>query len=341
MTKRIILAGFWSHSHCEESFSKQITEYGMDVISFKISNYFNTKWNNYLNAIPLPIGAVLKINREFLALVKSTNVDYVFLWNCNHFFPSTLQEIRARNIKIIVYNNDDPYGSVLSNKKPWIHFFQFFWFLKSLFFADIIFVYRPVNIKEAAQYTNTSSKIKLFKPYFIPSEDKVDLKEKKYKQDVIFIGHYEDDNRLTDLEYLFVNNVDLKVYGTGWENRFTTYKNSIYPVYGEDYINELRGSKICLSFLSKMNRDVYTRRCFEIPSLGKLLLCERTLEMQELFKEDEEAVYFGNKQELLEKIEWLLSNPSKIDQISEAGYKRAYRDGHDIKSRSIEILNNL
>ena len=90
-----------------------------------------------------------------------------------------------------------------------------------------------------------------------------------------------------------------------------------------------------------MNRDVYTRRCFEIPSLGKLLLCERTLEMQELFKEDEEAVYFSNKQELLEKIEWLLSNPSKIDQISKAGYKRAYRDGHDIKSRSIEILNYL
>ena len=222
-----------------------------------------------------------------------------------------------------------------------IHFFQFFWFLKSLYFADLIFVYRPVNIKEAARYIKPSSEIKLFKPYFIPSEDKIHTKEKQYKQDVIFIGHYEDDNRFTDLEYLFINNIDLKVYGTGWGNRFTTYQKSIYPVYGEDYINELRDSKICLSFLSKMNRDVYTRRCFEIPSLGKLLLCERTSEMQEIFKEDEEAVFFSNKHELLKKVEWLLSNPSKIDQISEAGYKRAYTDGHDIKSRSIEILNNL
>ena len=131
MTKKIILAGFWSHTHCEESFSKQITDYGMDVIPFKISNYFDKKWNNYLNAIPLPIGAVLKINREFLALVKSNKIDYVFLWNCNHFLPSTLKEIKARNIKIVVYNNDDPYGTVLANKKPWIHFFQFFWFLKN------------------------------------------------------------------------------------------------------------------------------------------------------------------------------------------------------------------
>jgi spore maturation protein CgeB len=90
-----------------------------------------------------------------------------------------------------------------------------------------------------------------------------------------------------------------------------------------------------------MNRDVYTRRCFEIPGLGKLLLCERTSEMQELFKEDQEAVFFSNKQELLKKIEWLLANPSKIEQIAEAGHRRVFQDGHDIKSRSIEILNNL
>ena len=45
--------------------------------------------------------------------------------------------------------------------------------------------------------------------------------------------------------------------------------------------------------------------------------------------------------ELLEKIEWLLANPSKIEEIAEAGYKRLIDDGHDIRSRSIEILKHL
>jgi spore maturation protein CgeB len=63
--------------------------------------------------------------------------------------------------------------------------------------------------------------------------------------------------------------------------------------------------------------------------------------MLALFKEDKEAVYFSDRYELLKKIEWLLSNPSKIEEIAEAGYKRLLDDGHDIRSRSSEILKYL
>ena len=45
---KIILAGFWAHTHCEESFSKQIIDNGIDVIPFKISKYFQGKWGKYI-----------------------------------------------------------------------------------------------------------------------------------------------------------------------------------------------------------------------------------------------------------------------------------------------------
>ena len=76
------------------------------------------------------------------------------------------------------------------------------------------------------------------------------------------------------------------------------------------------------TFLSKMNRDVYTRRCFEIPAMKKLLLCERSEDMQEMFVEDKEAVFFSDKLELLEKVKWLLANPTIINDIAEAGFQR-------------------
>tara|TARA_Y100001970_G_C14254663_1_gene874358 strand:- start:2035 stop:3063 length:1029 start_codon:yes stop_codon:yes gene_type:complete len=338
---KIILAGFWAHAHCEESFSKQIIDNGIDVIPFKISKYFEGKWGKYLNAIPLPVGPMLKVNKDLLTFIHKHDVDYIFFWNCNHILPSTLKKIQEKNIKIVTYNNDDPYGSVIKNKKPLLHMFQFFWFLRNLKFSDIIFVYRPINIEEASKFSNSSAKIKLFKPYFIPVPEERTLTKADYEQEVVFIGHYEADNRLQDLEYLFENNIDLKIYGTGWQNRFSQYQDSIYPLYGDDYIRALRSSKICLCFLSKMNRDVYTRRCFEIPGLKRLLLCERTKEMLTLFEEDKEAVYFSDRYELLKKIEWLLANPSKIVEIAEAGYKRLLDDGHDIRSRSSEILKHL
>lgn len=338
---KIILAGFWAHSHCEESFSKQVIDNGLEVIPFKISKYFEGKWSKYLNALPLPVGPMLKLNKDLLEIIQKNEVDFIFFWNCNHILPSTLRKIKESDTRIIVYNNDDPYGSVVKNKKPWLHFFQFFWFLRNLRYSDIIFVYRPINIKEASKFSNPSAKIKLFRPYFIPAPQDSTLLTVDYEQEVVFIGHYEADNRLQDLEYLFKNDIDLRIYGTGWKNSFLKYQDYIYPVYGADYISALRSSKICLCFLSKMNRDVYTRRCFEIPGLKRLLLCERTPDMLSLLEEDVEAVYFSDKYELLKKIEWLLANPSKIEEIAEAGYKRLIDDGHDIRSRSIEILKHL
>ncbi|WGU68927.1 glycosyltransferase [Capnocytophaga canimorsus] len=45
-------------------------------------------------------------------------------------------------------------------------------------------------------------------------------------------------------------------------------------------------------FLSKLNNDQYTRRCFEIPACGTMMLSERTPTLQEFYTENEEIVFF-------------------------------------------------
>ena len=69
------------------------------------------------------------------------------------------------------------------------------------------------------------------------------------------------------------------------------YFGSIQAVRGVEYAKALSGAKMCLAFLSKLNRDTYTRRCFEIPACGRVLLCERTADMQGLLREGDEAVW--------------------------------------------------
>jgi spore maturation protein CgeB len=339
---KIALVGSWAHVHCEHFFSKSLEKFNVEIVPFKLSGYFKGRFGHFLNALPFPSPLLYRINRELIESLLKEEVDVVFFWNCNHILSSSLQRLREKRMKIVTYNNDDPFGSVIDNKKPLIHFFQFFWYLNNLKLSDINLVYRPQNIEEARGYSSSNCIVRLFKPYFIPDLHKETLyKLDNCTTDVIFVGHYEDDCRLDFLEYLIENGIDLSLYGTGWNHLKGSKlikKKRIVPVRGEDYVETLGRSKICLSFLSKMNRDVYTRRCFEIPAMKKLLLCERSEDMQEMFVEDKEAVFFSDKLELLEKVKWLLANPTIINDIAEAGFQRVYDNKGDVDSRAHQFL---
>ena len=87
-----------------------------------------------------------------------------------------------------------------------------------------------------------------------------------------------------------------------------------------------------------MNHDTYTRRCFEIPAAKTLMLCEYTEDMDRMFPEDECAVYFRSKEELVEKCKALLANPEKIVKIAENGYNRLKEIGGSEVDRCQQII---
>jgi spore maturation protein CgeB len=108
---------------------------------------------------------------------------------------------------------------------------------------------------------------------------------------------------------------------------------------GAEYRKALCGAKMCLCFLSKLNRDSYTTRSFEIPACGRLLLSERTADLQRFFREDVEAVFFSTPEELAQKALWLRDHPEKIEAIAQAGMQRVYSDGHSIEDRMKQLLS--
>ena len=68
------------------------------------------------------------------------------------------------------------------------------------------------------------------------------------------------------------------------------------------------------------------------------MLSEYSEDLNSMFEENKEAVYFSTKEELLIKCKHLLDNPSKIKAIGNAGYERLLNDGHNVESRAKEIL---
>ena len=344
---KILLAGNWQWIQYEKAFSDAMKALGHDVTAFVFSDFFSGKLGRYQNALAaLPGPAAINLNKSLLGHALKSKPDILFVWRGIHIWPSTLKKIRKMGCLLVSYNNDDPFGPHVHQKAPWHHHFLWTWYIKSLKEYDINFVYRSTNVSEAIAVG--ARNVHVLMPYYIPHfHHPVELNivdQERYGCDIVFVGHYEPDGREQYLRAIIEQGLHVRLFGGEyWTTEvlgdLSAYLGQVRPVYEMEYANALCGAKICLAFLSKMNRDTYTRRCFEIPACGRLLLCERTDDLKIIFKEDEEAVFFSNKKELVEKSLWLLDHPEIIESIATSGRKRVLADGHDVDNRVKKMLD--
>jgi hypothetical protein len=297
---------------------------------------------------PIPGPAFLRLNRLIVTEVTQKRPDLVLFWRPTHISPKTISYISELGIKTASYNNDDPFVSNKNKSLRWDHHFLWYWYTQCLKYFHHNFFFRKINCDESKKFG--AKNVHLLMPYFLPWQDHPDelSKDEKvfYKAEVVFVGHFENDGRDDSINTLLDAGINVKVWGGHYWNQYAKgslrkHLPKIVPAEGLVYRKVLSGSTICLCFLSKINRDLYTRRCFEIPACGKLLLAERTMELQKLFKEDIEACFFSNNDELLQKVRWLLDNPLTINQIAKAGRERVIKDGHDVFGRAKYFLEAL
>jgi spore maturation protein CgeB len=345
---KLLIVGSWLWEQYEEAFAKSLASEGVIVEKFSTSSFFNGFLGKYIQLLPIPTLKVFILNKSIIRFVEKKQFDAVLFWRPTHIFPSTILHLNKKNIKTISYNNDDPFGPRFHNLAPWHHIFLWYWYFKSLPFFQKNFFYRRINCKEAKLIGINHTE--LLMPSFLPWRDKpISLNKSdkaKFLCDVVFIGHYEKDGRESYIRALAHSSIDFKLWGGKYwtqEVLGDAYEllAPIEPVHGQDYVKAINGSKICLCFLSKLNRDQYTRRCFEIPATGKVLLSERTDELSSLFVENEEAVFFSTKEEMIEKVEWLLNNPEICHDIGQAGMKKSWDSGYDIFSRTKGFLEAI
>lgn len=276
-----------------------------------------------------------KINRDLIKLCHDTRPDLVFIYRGTHIYASTVRRIRKTGTAVFGYNNDDPF-SPLYPKYFWRHF------KKSVPFYDHIFSYRWKNIDDYRKigYHKTS----MLRSYYLKDKNcHLPAPYPDYACDVIFIGHFEDDGRDEAIKMLIDEGVNLKLYGTGWEKSrlhdfFVQRFGPIKPLYHDEYNKALNSAKIALVFLSKLNNDTYTRRCFEIPATQTMMMAEYTPDLATLFEEGKEADFFRNHDELLQKIKQYLDDNERIKQIGMSGFERLLADGHEVTDRAAEVV---
>jgi len=349
---KILIAGDWHSDIHEQPVSDALKNLNMEVQEFKWHEYFSSGKANILSALWLKFQnkylfgpRIARLNADLIQATLDTKPDVVFIYRGTHIRPKTLRSLRAKDSSLVIvgYNNDDPFSP---NYPRW----QWRHFKSSIPLYTHIFAYRERNLSEYlhAGAKSTSLLMSWFTPEIHHPVELLPEDIERYDCDVAFVGHYENDERLQVLGALADSGLNVKIWGpsNGWDTALLAYPNissslPVVPVRGGEYIRAISGAKVVLSFYSKLNRDEYTRRVFEIPAIGSCLASIRTETVERLFREDEEIVLFSTSTEAVMKISDLLKNAEKRNACALGGFRRVYLDGHDVHSRMQKMVIEL
>lgn len=251
--------------------------------------------------------------------------------------PSTLQRAKDihPNLIIVSYSPDD----MINPQNQTNHY------IASLPLYDYFVTTKSYNVEELQAmggqrgiFVDNAFAENVHIPMKLTSEEKGAL-----WADVGFIGSYEED-RYQQMRYLADNDIKIRIWGESWRQYIDTHPNLeiiTRPMFGLNYTKVINATMINLCFLRKVNRDLQTTRSVEIPACGAFMLAERTDEHVALFKEGEEADFFSDKEELLEKVIYYLKNSNRIKEIGLAARRRCISSGYSNEARLRKVLETL
>jgi spore maturation protein CgeB len=325
----------------EPSWLRALREIGCDAEMFDCHAYTLPGLAGRMERRLLAGPGVLRLRRQLIRKVQDMRPDIVLLYQGHYIDLSTVQRLVSYSF-VVGYHNDDPFGAQ-SNKLRYRHL------RKALPAYHGYHVYRPVNVQEAINAG--VRRVGLLMPAFVPWTDYPRTLSPERKEelgaDVFFAGHCEPDARGACLLAAINAGLKVRIHGdqTSWRMfapaELLSRIGRIRHITGERYREAISAARIAVCFLSKWNRDQYTRRVFEITACGGFLLCERTAAMVELFAEGDSAEYFSSQEEFIDKARFYVSHEESRKRIAARGLEQVRTGGHDLLSRMRQWLAEI
>jgi len=325
--KRILIIGQKS-TYIIKSFEK-IDEYLVEFIYIekKVVSFVE----KFFNKLRIPLDTD-SLNKKILEKVKVFSPKTIILvgqFPNNILLPKTLKKLKNKNkdIRIFSWTPDNMIKKHNSS----------IYFEKSIPLYDIHFTTKSNIIDK--MYSMGAKKTVFLNQAYSTYDHFPEKINPIFDYNVLFIGSSEID-RYESMCYLAKNGIKVNIFGNAWSSYKEIQNLKIHkrPLIGEDFRKAITSSKISICFLRKINDDLQTTRSFEIPACRGFMIAERTKEHLKLFEENEEAVFFSNNNELLEKVKFYLKREKLRNNISENGYKKVTKFNHHYDDMIKKIL---
>lgn len=254
-------------------------------------------------------------------LASMPKPDVVWVDSGELLSNSSIRLLRSLGAPVILFNHDDPTGA-----RDRLRFMGLRTAIPSY---DLCIAVRPENVDEYTAYGARS--VMFHWRTYDELQHQVDNVDRpvpeRMRSDVVFVGGcHKNEGRDRMMLDLIEAGIDAAIWGDGWQ------RSPLWPqlashwrgpsLAGQDYVDALRGAKLCLGMVSKANRDLHTTRTMEIPAAGGLLCAQRTADHQALYREGDEAVFWSSVQECVARCRELVADPVRRERIRLAGYAR-------------------
>jgi spore maturation protein CgeB len=284
-----------------------------------------------------PSPDVYGTNRALLREVRRRRPDVVWVDRGLSVRASTLRALKRRQpgLPLVSYSPDDMLNP--SNQSPA--------YLESVPLYDLHVTTKSYNATELEQLGAPSVLFvdNAYDPAVHRPLQLSEAEQARWAADLGFVGHCAQE-RAEWMLRLAREGLRVTVRGPAWREwagchpLLEVHDGFVEPA---DYAAVVNATKINLGFLRKENRDLQTTRSIEIPACGGFLLAERTEEHLGLFREGEEAEFFGSFEELLRKARHYLTHEDERRAIAAAGLRRCREDGYSNQERLRRVLEQL
>jgi len=174
-----------------------------------------------------------------------------------------------------------------------------------------------------------------------PEAPSTDAERTHFGSDASFLGGCDVD-RVPYLDPLArADDLNVRFFGGYYDFTPALKKRSSPPAYGRDYRLAMGGTKVAICLVRRANADGHVMRTFEAPACGAFLLAERTPDHEEMFREGQEAVFFGSPEEMLDKTRYYARNSKARIKIATGGYRRVTETGNTYEDRLKALLDRL
>ena len=306
----------------------------MEVLDefYYISLLTKTKTTKVLERVIRPLQED-EFNKAIQQKIVLFSPAVVFVYKGAFVRPETLIFARERKCKLVLFYPDVSMSAHGVNIPKSIPLYDLIFTTKTFGIKDLETTYGVKN----ARFIPHGYDPEIHRKLPISTEDK-----NTFGCDVSFIGTWSPKKELwLSVLKQKAPGVNLKVWGEQWFKAGTeVLKSSIQytGVVGDLYAVAIQCSKINLGILSERvagasSGDLITSRTFHIPGSSGFLLHERNEESVLYFKENEEAGFFGDADEMARQVAYFLANDKLRGEIQEAGYQRAIKD-HSLDARA-------
>lgn len=149
--------------------------------------------------------------------------------------------------------------------------------------------------------------------------------------DVLFLGQ-KYGQRQAMVEYLRQNAINVTTYGSGWENGFVSFDQSIELINRAKIVLGVGGVGHMRSVQHLKGRD------FEVPMCGATYLTSYNPELADWYNIGEDILCYSSMQDCLETIKWLLPDMGSQAKLSSNSLSRCLRN-HTWKSRIETVIS--